>query len=129
MLERAEQRSKALGITNKTKTPFADSNSDLSYLSQSTHSLKSQASPPKKTPSPSKRTTNVQTAQCGNENIKISTSTSPRKRSSDTKENVDIEINITTGSNVQVNRLNLILFGIDSKKKKTLSNKTVAGGS
>lgn len=95
MLELAEQRSKALGMTSTNKFPLAEYNQEASL-----NTMKSQSSP-KKSPSPTKKCSVIR-KESNTSNMK---STPQRMSSADAKENVDValEINITTGPNVQVN--------------------------
>ncbi|KAJ6649350.1 Anillin [Pseudolycoriella hygida] len=88
MLELAEQRSKALGMTSTNKFPLAEYNQEESANSS-----------PKKSSSPTKSYTVVH--KDSNSMVKC---TPQRKSSAESKENVDValEINITTGPNVQV---------------------------
>lgn len=108
MLERAEQRSKALGITNKAKIPLTEYNQEMI----TPHKTVTTSSPTKKTPSPTKRSiipretpqspsstsARKQIHRTGSNSIHVSSSTK------ESKENCDlaVEINITTGPNVQV---------------------------
>lgn len=93
MLELAEQRSKALGMTSTNKFPLAEYNQEASLST-----IKNQNSP-KKSPSPTKKCSVLR-----KESNSIMSKNTPRMSSSDAKENVDValEINITTGPNVQV---------------------------
>lgn len=95
MLELAEQRSKALGMTSTNKFPLTEYNQEAS-----SNTVKSQSSP-KKSPSPSKKCSVLRKES----NSTMSKQTPQRMSSADAKENVDValEINITTGPNVQVN--------------------------
>lgn len=108
-MERAEQRSKALGITSTSKFPLTDYNQDNSKLSGTT--TRKQQSSPRKSSTPTKRSTATQ-------NTLNRSDATPRKGqnvhrvSAETKENVDLalEINIKTGPNVQVNIKHVPLF-------------------
>lgn len=93
MLDLAEQRSKALGMTSTNKFPLAEYNQETS-----SSTVKSQTSP-KKSASPTKCSVLRKES-----NSLMSKNTSQRMSSADAKENVDValEINITTGPNVQV---------------------------
>lgn len=108
MLERAEQRSKALGITNKAKIPLTEYNQEPITPHKTVTSTTT-----KKTPSPTKRTTiNKDTQQSpspsssslAKKQIHRSGSIHVSSTTKESKENVDlaVEINITTGPNVQV---------------------------
>lgn len=93
MLDLAEQRSKALGMTSTNKFPLAEYNQEAS-----SSTTKNQNSP-KKSTSPTKCSVLRKES-----NSLMSKNTSQRMSSADAKENVDValEINITTGPNVQV---------------------------
>lgn len=93
MLELAEQRSKALGMTSTNKFPLAEYNQEASL-----NTMKSQSSP-KKSPSPTKKSSVLR-----KESNSLMSKNTPQRMSADAKENVDValEINITTGPNVQV---------------------------
>ncbi|XP_037051625.1 anillin [Bradysia coprophila] len=93
MLELAEERSKTLGISSTNKFPLTEYNQEASV-----NTMKNQNSP-KKSPSPTKKYSVVR------KESNMSKNSSQRMSSpNDTKENVDValEINITTGPNVQV---------------------------
>lgn len=94
MLDLAEQRSKALGMTSTNKFPLAEYNQEASL-----NNTKNQSSP-KKSPSPTKKCSVLRKES----NSLMSKNTPQRMSSADAKENVDValEINITTGPNVQV---------------------------
>lgn len=94
MLELAEERSKTLGISSTNKFPLAEYNQEASV-----NTMKNQNSP-KKSPSPTKKCSVVRKES----NSVMSKNPSQRMSSNDAKENVDValEINITTGPNVQV---------------------------
>lgn len=109
MLERAEQRSKTLGITSTSKFPLTEYNQDNSKLSGTGTSHRQQSSP-RKSSTPTKRASATQNTLTHRSDT---TTTTPKKGqqlhrvSAETKENVDLalEINITTGPNVQVSHL------------------------
>lgn len=95
MLELAEERSKTLGISSTNKFPLTEYNQEASV-----NTMKNQNSA-KNSPSPTKKCSVVRKES----NAVMSKNTPQRVSSSnDTKENVDValEINITTGPNVQV---------------------------
>lgn len=93
MLELAEQRSKALGMTSTNKFPLTEYNEGTSF-----NTAKNKNSP-KKSPSPTKKNSIMR-----KESNSTMSNASQRTLSVDAKENVDLalEINITTGPNVQV---------------------------
>lgn len=96
MLELAEQRSKDLGMSSTNKFPLAESNQEASL-----NAMKNQNSR-KNSPSPTKKSS---VGRSGSSNSLSKNSSTQRITSSiDAKENVDValEINITTGPNVQV---------------------------
>lgn len=109
MLERAEQRSKALGISSTSKFPLSQYNQDNTTTSAATSpskKLASSSSPTKSSfsVSPSKKSYNKDGTLSKMSTTKIVKNITERQNSSDSKENVDlaVEINITTGPNVQV---------------------------
>lgn len=111
MLERAEQRSKALGITNKSKFPLTEYNQEPAITPHKTIT-----SPLKKTPSPTKQTTTIDETPSSSAKKQIHRTGSVQVSTKESKENCDlaVEINITTGPNVQV-----IFFFICNKKFDT----------
>lgn len=109
MLERAEQRSKALGISSTSKFPLSQYNQDATTTTNaSTSPKKSTSSSPTKSSfsitTPSKKSINKDGTLSKTSTTKIVKNITERQNSSDSKENVDlaVEINITTGPNVQV---------------------------
>lgn len=119
-LENAQNRSKKLGISNMSKVPLTPSNSNKATPSRQA-SMKSRTASPKTrmstdkkystgggAPSPSVKTRAlaVHTATSNGTSMEAERMKSV---SIDTKENVDlaVEINITTGSNVQVGKRGL----------------------
>lgn len=108
MLERAEQRSKALGISSTSKFPLSQYNQDATTTNASTSPKKSTSSSPTKSSfsitTPSKKSINKDGTLSKTSTTKIVKNITERQNSSDSKENVDlaVEINITTGPNVQV---------------------------
>lgn len=108
MLELAEQRSKELGMTSTNKFPLAEYNQEASL-----NSIKNKNSPTK-SPSPTKKYSVVRKES----NSLMSKNTAQRTASADAKENVDValEINITTGPNVQVSEFTNLFIVCKQKK-------------
>lgn len=98
MLDKAEQRSKALGISSAPKAPLTESNNP--------QPVKHQHRPTNRTPKKdnSAGSAVARADKRNSPNHKISQRVSDRGLSVETKENTDlsVEINITTGPNVQV---------------------------
>lgn len=99
MLERTEQRSKALGISNASKYPLAEFNQ---AASTTTNTRNKQQTSPRKTPT--KRSTGAISKSDSLSSKSPSKHQVHRVVTGETKENCDLafEINITTGANVQV---------------------------
>lgn len=106
MLDRAEQRSKVLGISSASKIPLSEYNQESINTSSISPSKKSISSSPTKTSfsSPSKKIINRDGTMTRTTNTKIVKNITEREDVNDSKENVDlaVEINITTGPNIQV---------------------------
>lgn len=107
ILENVEKRSKALGISNISKIPLTESNVEKQQQQkpqrqQQQHSLKQKTESPKRT-----KTSSIVCRTDKSPNNKIVQRTSDHNISIDSKENVDLalEINITTGPNVQVTEI------------------------
>lgn len=98
MLERTEQRSKALGISNAAKYPLAEFN----QATTTTNTRGNQQTSPRKTPT--KRSTGTISKSDSLSSKSPSKHQVHRVVTGETKENCDLafEINITTGANVQV---------------------------
>lgn len=106
ILDRAEQRSKHLGISNTSKFPLAESNQTLS-TNTSSNARKSPGRPKSTAKSPLKRSND------NNSNVVTFSSNNSGKsgEDSDKFDNISVEINITTDSNVGVGRfLNILLL-------------------
>lgn len=118
-LQSAENRSKKLGISNMSKLPLTESNVKATPLRQ--NSMKSNVGSPKRSKSTDKKSSMVSPSPSKNGRLALRTFPTEREVSIDAKENADLalEINITTGPNVQVKfQLLTISFFPLSKKKK-----------
>ncbi|XP_058832234.1 anillin isoform X2 [Topomyia yanbarensis] len=109
ILERAEKRAAALGITNTSKFPLSEFNYDIPTASTSSVVPKSPAkkSPGatgayNKTPKKSSNTAVVIGSRSPNSTTNASNTTKIESSGSGKDVDVAVEINITTGSNVQV---------------------------
>lgn len=112
MLEKAEQRSKALGISSAPKTPLSERNTDddVPAAATTTTAAKHQSRTSNKTPKKDGTLNGSGGAVARfdkrrqSPGQKMAQRVSDRSVSVDSKENADlsVEINITTGPNVQV---------------------------